>query len=92
MDLISETFPDTKVHISLFKLPEADAEASKAKLAPLLLTYRHNFTLVNAALITSLTHLNIAISRALITKRDGKLRTEYFGNEIVYFCDAANSI
>ena len=92
MDFISETFPDNKVHISLFKLPEADIEGCKAKLNTLLSTYRHNFTLVNASLITSLTHLNIAISRALINKRDGKFRTEHFGNEIVYFCDSAHSI
>lgn len=47
---------------------------------------------INAALITSLTHITIAVSRALVNKRDGKLRTECLGNEIVYFCDAQHSI
>ena len=84
MDVISETFPNTRVHISLFKLP---TDGSSTKLAELLSTYRHNFTIVNASLVASLTHLNIAVSRALLNKRDGKLRTETFGNEIVYFCD-----
>lgn len=85
MDFISETFPENRVHISLFKL--AAEGASTSKLTELLSTYRHNFTIINASLIASLTHLNIAISRALLNKRDGKLRTETFGNEIVYFCD-----
>jgi tRNA threonylcarbamoyladenosine modification (KEOPS) complex Cgi121 subunit len=47
---------------------------------------------INAALIASLTHINIAVSRALLNKRDGKLRTESLGNEIVYHCDAQHSI
>lgn len=89
MDFISESFPNTRVHISLFKL---SADGGSPKLAELLSTYRHNFTIVNASLVASLTHLNIAVSRALLNKRDGKLRTETFGNEIVYFCDSQNSI
>jgi len=58
----------------------------------MLNTYRHNFTIINAAMITSLTHLNISISRALLNKRDGRLKTEFFGNEIVYHCDMQHSI
>jgi hypothetical protein len=37
-------------------------------------------------------HLNIAVSRALLNKRDGKLKTDAFGNEIVYYCDLSNNI
>ena len=90
MDFISETFPETRVHISLFKLTGEGVAISK--LTELLGTYRHNFTIINASLVASLTHLNIAVSRALLNKRDGKLRTETFGNEIVYFCDQQYSI
>ena len=96
MDFITETFPDTRVHITLYRLASDESDGNlhdrKQKLSELLSTYRHNFTLVNASLVTSLSHLNIAISRALLNKRDGKLKTESFGNEIVYYCDPQYSI
>ena len=47
---------------------------------------------MNVDLLASIMHLNIAISRALINKRDGKIKTESLGNEIVYFCDPQHSI
>jgi len=37
-------------------------------------------------------HLNIAISRAIINKRDGKMKTGNLGNEIVYFMHPQHSI
>lgn len=37
-------------------------------------------------------HLNIAVSRALIGKRDGKMKTNSLGNEIVYFLHPQHSI
>ena len=37
-------------------------------------------------------HLNIAVSRALLNKRDGKLRTQSFGNEIIYHITPQHSI
>ena len=98
MDFISDTFPDTRVHISLYNLADLTVEKDpniserKAKLVQLLSTYRNNFTIVNATLVSSLMHLNLAISRALTNKRDGKLRSDTFGNEIVYFCDPTHSI
>ena len=48
--------------------------------------------MVNAKLIGSLMHLNIAVSRALVNKRDGKMKTNCLGNEIVYNVTPAHSI
>ena len=100
MDFISDTFPDTRVHIGLYKLVDKSFEKDtdqailerKVKLVQLLSTYRNNFTIINCNLVSSLMHLNIAVSRALLNKRDGKLKTDTFGNEIVYYCDLSNNI
>ena len=61
-------------------------------MATLAKKYEHNFTVVNAKLIASLFHLNIATSRGLINKRDGKMKTTSLGNEIVYHCNPQHSI
>lgn len=37
-------------------------------------------------------HLNIAVARSLISKRDKCLKTTGLGNEIIYNCHASNSI
>ena len=37
-------------------------------------------------------HLNIAISRALISRRDGKMKTQSLGHEIIYFLHPHHSI
>ena len=55
-------------------------------------TYEANFTAVNAANVISLVHLNLAIARALIGKRDNQMKTKSLGNEIVYYCSPTHSI
>ena len=37
-------------------------------------------------------HLNIAIARALVGKRDGKMKTQSLGHEIVYYMHPQHSI
>ena len=37
-------------------------------------------------------HLNIAVSRAIINKRDGKMKTNCLGNEICYHVSPSHSI
>ena len=82
MDFYSHSFPDTTIHISLFQLKNKDEnlppnqlEQRKAQLAAIAKQHQENFTIINARLVASLMHLNIAVSRALINRRDGKLRT-----------------
>lgn len=48
--------------------------------------------MINAELVISLMHLNIAVARALINRRDNQLKTNSFGNEIVYHCSPVHSI
>jgi tRNA threonylcarbamoyladenosine modification (KEOPS) complex Cgi121 subunit len=101
MDFISQSFPDNKVHIALYKLNDASKSTSEVsfpenqerqKLAEIAKTHQSCLALVNATYIASLMHLNIAVARSLVSARDGKLRTESLGNEIVYNCSPNHSI
>jgi hypothetical protein len=47
---------------------------------------------VNASNIISLVHLNLAIARALIAKRDSQKQVKSLGNHIVYYSSPSNSI
>lgn len=98
MDFISKTFPDTKTHIALFKLtqlqnkdattvefPDKASERS-ASLAKVFNAHKSHLALINVQYVISLMHLNIAISRALVNRRDGKLMSKDFGSEIIYHC------
>lgn len=64
----------------------------KKVLAEIAKTHQNNFAAVNAANVISLMHLNLAIARALIAKRDNQLKTNCLGNEIVYYCSPTHSI
>jgi tRNA threonylcarbamoyladenosine modification (KEOPS) complex Cgi121 subunit len=103
MDFISESFPNTRVHIALSKINLAaqqqtdESQSSpivqcRAKVAALADKNKISFTVINAQCIVSLMHLNIAVSRALVNRRDGKLKTSSFGNELVYYCSPNHSI
>ena len=84
MDFVSETFPNTRVHIALYQLNPISKQPSndnvvefpnkvderKKQLLSLVKTYENNFTVVNVSNIISLVHLNLAIARALIARRD----------------------
>ena len=48
-------------------------------------TYQGDFSIVNASYVASIMHLNIAVSRALIAKRDNKMKTTSLGHEILYY-------
>lgn len=37
-------------------------------------------------------HINIAVSKALVNKRDNQLKTTSLGNEVVYYCSPNHSI
>lgn len=83
MDFFSETFPTTRVHITLYQIksnntavggnvvefPDKLGERKKS-LAEIAKTHQSNFAVVNASNVISLMHLNLAIARALIGKRD----------------------
>lgn len=103
MDFISETFPNTRLHMCLYKIQPQQADSQivefpdklqerRTQLAQLAKQYQSSFTLINAQLIVSLMHMNIAVSRALLNRRDGSLKTNCLGNEIVYFCAPNHSI
>ena len=51
-----------------------------------------NLTLVNARLVASLMHINIAVSKALINKRDGSLKSNNLSSEVVFHMSNKNSI
>ena len=93
MDFVSASFPGTRIHLQLYEIAggkqqnvaAAQLEQRKTALASLASTYQQNFTIINATYVASIMHLNIAISRALISQRDGKMKTTSLGNEIVYF-------
>lgn len=100
MDFISKSFPDNHVHISLFQLKGKDESITtqqmdqrKAGLALLARQHQQNFTIINARLIASLMHLNLAVSRALLNKRDNIMKTKppCLGNEIVYYVTPQHS-
>ena len=99
MEFYSNSFPDTTIHIGLFQLKGSDEnltanqfEQRKAQLAAIAKQHQENFTIVNARLVASLMHLNIAVSRSLLNKRDGRMKTQSFGNEIVYHITPQHSI
>lgn len=48
--------------------------------------------MINAQNVVSLMHLNIAVSRALVNRRDGKLKSNNMGTEVVYYCSPNHSI
>ena len=104
MDFISQTFPDNKTHIALFKLtqpqskdattvefPDKASERSTS-LAKVFNTHKSQLALINVQYVISLIHLNIAVSRSLVNRRDGKLKTKDFGSEIIYHCGPTQSI
>ena len=95
MDFISESFPNTRVHYALYKLNTAKTDDEKLirnKLAQLVKENQANFTVINAECVISLMHLNIAVSKALVNRRDAALKTSSFGTEVVYYCSPNNSI
>lgn len=73
------------------EFPDKTAEYRKV-LAGLANAHQNKFTIVNAQYVISLMHLNIAVSRALINRRDGKFKANCLGNEIVYHCSPNHSI
>lgn len=95
MDFISESFPQNHTHICLFKLTAQNDEAlnnTKNKLAQFVKQHQNSFSVVNAEPIVSLMHINIAVARALVNKRDNAMKTQSLGNEIVYHLSTNHSI
>ena len=92
MDFVSASFPRVRINLQFYALKGANENLSsdeliqrKQGLQALATTYQESFTCVNATYVASLMHLNIAVSRALINHRDGKMKTTSLGNEIIYF-------
>ena len=61
-------------------------------MAALAATYQENLTVVNATYVASIMHVQIAVARALVAKRDGKMKTGSLGNEVVYYMHPQHSI
>lgn len=73
MDFISASFPESKVHIALFQLPQSDTvefpdkrSERKAHLQNIAKTHQHSLAIINVQFVASLMHLNIAAARALV--------------------------
>ena len=104
MDFISDSFPQTRLHISLFKVREANqTEAgvtefpdklaeTKTALASIQKKYQSATAFINAQFVISLTHLNIAIAKALINVRDKTMKSQSVANEIVVMTSPSNSM
>jgi tRNA threonylcarbamoyladenosine modification (KEOPS) complex Cgi121 subunit len=93
MDFITETFPETRLHIALYKLAEPKSNLvdfpdkqsqNRLALQQIQKKYQSSISIVNAQFIVSLTHLNIAVSKSLINRRDAQMKSNCIGNEIVY--------
>jgi len=61
--------------------PEGDRERELVK-----------FAFIDAALITSLTHLQVALAQSLLAEADGKLRTKTIHSEIIWTLNPTNNI
>ena len=99
MDFVSASFPGTRIHIQLFQLKgknenltSEEFNSRKQGLQALATTYQDNLAIVTTTYVASIMHLNIAVSRALISQRDGKMKTTGLGNEIIYYMLPQNSI
>ena len=102
MDFSSSTFPDFTFHLALFPLTGAhttteDVEHRRSKIAELMHTYPDHVTFINAKYVASLMHINIAVSRALLNKRDvqsshQQMKTSSFPNEILYHLYPTHSV
>ena len=73
------------------EFPDKTEERRKA-LAQILNANKANLSFVNAQNVISLMHLNIAVCRSLVNRRNGQLKTHDFGSEIVYHCTPTHSI
>ena len=99
MDFISKSFPTNNLHIQLWlikspneKLDSTQMEERRTKLNQLMNGNPDNLTLINARLVASLMHINIAVSKALINKRDGCLKANNLSSEVVFHMSNKNSI
>lgn len=99
MDFVSSSFPGTRVHIQLYQVKGKNENVTadelnqrRQGLAALATTYQDNLAVVDAKFVASIMHLNIAVSRALISKRDRKMKTASLGNEVIYFMHPQHSI
>ena len=99
MDFISKSFPANNLHIQLWlikspneKLDSTQMEERRTKLNQLMNGNPDNLTLINARLVASLMHINIAVSKALINKRDGCLKANNLSSEVVFHMSNKNSI
>jgi tRNA threonylcarbamoyladenosine modification (KEOPS) complex Cgi121 subunit len=73
------------------EFPDKTIERRTA-LAQIFNAHKTQCTFINTQLVISLMHLNIAVSRALVNRRDVNMKTNSFGSEIVYFCSPTHSI
>lgn len=99
MDFVSASFPGTRVHLQFYELKgksenlsSDQLEQRRQGLAALAGTYQENLTVVNATYVASIMHVQIAVARALVAKRDGKMKTGSLGNEVVYYMHPQHSI
>ena len=104
MDFISDSFPQTRLHISLFKVREANQTESgvtefpdklqeaKTALASIQKKYQSAAAFINAQFVINITHLNIAIAKALINVRDKTMKSQSLANEIVVMTSPSKSM
>ena len=92
MDFLSESFPNNTMHVALYALNDDDLADKRSKLAQHAKNYQSCLAIVNAQMIASLVHLNVAVGRSLILQRDKTWKTKSIGNEIVYNCSPEHSI
>ena len=99
MEFVSASFPGVRIYLQLYELRGRNENLSsdelnsrKQGLASLAATYTENFSIVNATNVVSIMHLHIAVSRALLGKRDQKMKTQTLGHEILYFMHPQHSI
>jgi tRNA threonylcarbamoyladenosine modification (KEOPS) complex Cgi121 subunit len=93
-----KTFPEfSGFHLALYPLTTPDSstdelEQRRSKLTELMRTYPDNLTFINARYISSLFHIHLAVSRALLNMRTQTLKTNSFANEVVYHMYPTHSI
>lgn len=98
MDFISRSFEGRRIHLALFQLTDGDQanvdalEQRRQAVAQIAKTYKDNLAIVDSTHISSLLHLNIAVARAFVNQRDGKLKTNCLGQEVIYHCSPNHSI
>ena len=92
-------FPDG-YHLCLYPLVTSadatteDVDRRRSRLTEFMRSHEDTVTFINVKYVASLMHVHIAVSRAVINKRDGPkaMKTNSFANEILYHMYPTHSI